>query len=293
MKEIDFYRHYLINEESLSKNSVEAYVRDLKGYVEFVKRNKIKYDSVESILSYIKELLSKKYAVETVLRKLSSLSSFFDFLIKEKKIDKNPIVLLDKPKKWFKLPEFLTEDEVKRIFDTVDTSTAVGLRDKVILKLLYSSGVRVSELINIKVSDCDFKRGVIKVKGKGNKERFVPIHKNLIEILENYLHIRHNYLVKGRDEGYLFLNKNGKKLSRVYCWNIVKKYAEKADIKKNISPHSFRHSFATHLLANGADLRIIQLLLGHASISTTEIYTQVADDKMRESLLNYHPRFKR
>ncbi|MGA1845696.1 site-specific tyrosine recombinase/integron integrase [Deferribacter abyssi] len=293
MKEIEFYRHFLINEESLTKNSVDAYIRDLKGYLKFVQINKIKYDSLESILLYIKELLNKKYAVETVLRKLSSLSSFFDFLIKEKKIDKNPILFLDKPKKWFKLPEFLTEDEVKKIFDIIDTSSAVGLRDNLIIRLLYSSGVRVSELLNIKISDCDLKRGVVKVKGKGNKERFVPLNRKIVGMLETYFHVRHNYFVKGRDEGYLFLNKNGKRLSRVYCWKIIKKYVKKASIKKNISPHSFRHSFATHLLANGADLRIIQLLLGHASISTTEIYTQVADDKMRESLTNYHPRFKR
>ncbi|BAI80545.1 site-specific DNA tyrosine recombinase XerD [Deferribacter desulfuricans SSM1] len=287
------FKHYLLVEEYLSENTIKAYLSDVKAFLDFVKIKKYDIKSEDTVISYIKNLIKKSYSIESILRKISSISVYYDYLIKEKVIDKNPVLLIDKPKKWFKLPDFLNEDEILKILDTVDKSTPHGFRDYIIINMLYTSGMRISELVNIEVSNCDFRRGIIRIKGKGGKERFVPIHKKLIEELNKYLEIRHNYFVKGRDNGYLFLNKFGNKLSREYCWKIVRKYAEMAGIKKKVSPHVFRHTFATHLLKNGADLRVIQMLLGHSSILTTEIYTQLDDDSLRNSLSIHHPRFKR
>jgi len=293
MKVHNYFKHYLIVEESLSDNTIDAYIRDVEQYISYLGEKKLKVDDNTSILNYIKYLVKCGYTIESILRKLSSISTYYDFLIKEKKIDKNPVLAIDKPKKWFKLPEFLNEEEVDKILRCIDKNTPIGVRDYIMILLLYTSGLRISELVNIELTNCDFKRGIIRVKGKGGKERYVPIHKKILDLLDNYLEVRHNYFVKGSDSGYLFLNRYGKKLSRVYCWGIVKKYAELAGIKKNVSPHVFRHTFATHLLKNGADLRVIQMLLGHSSILTTEIYTQLDDDSLRNSLISYHPRFKR
>lgn len=287
------FKHYLLVEEYLSENTIKAYLSDVKAFLDFVKIKKYDIKSEDTVISYIKNLIKKSYSIESILRKISSISVYYDYLIKEKIIDKNPVLLIDKPKKWFKLPDFLNEDEILKILDTVDKSTPHGFRDYIIINMLYTSGMRINELVNVEVSNCDFKRGIVRIKGKGGKERFVPIHKKLIEELNKYLEIRHSYFVKGRDNGYLFLNKFGNKLSREYCWKIVRKYSEMAGIKKKVSPHVFRHTFATHLLKNGADLRVIQMLLGHSSILTTEIYTQLDDDSLRHSLSVHHPRFKR
>jgi integrase/recombinase XerD len=181
---------------------------------------------------------------------------------------------------------------VEKLISSPDISSPYGFRNKVIIEMLYSTGMRISELINIKIPDMDMKRGILKVTGKGNKQRIVPVYDSLKKLIEDYLKIRLEYFVKNRDNGYLFLNKFGNKLTRNYCWMMIKKYSEEAGIK-NISPHGIRHSFATHLLTNGADLRTIQIFLGHSSISTTEIYTHVTDDKMRNVLTNIHPRFNK
>lgn len=281
---------YLKYDLSLSANSIEAYSRDLEKFLSF-KNDLVK--ETEEIIQYMTHLRANGLSVESILRNLSALSAFYDFLIQEKFFDKNPVEHISKPKKWEKLPKFLNFDEVENLINAPDKSTPTGYRDSIMLKLFYSTGMRVSELVNTKVSDIDLRRGIISVFGKGSKQRFLPLYGELIDEIKSYLEIRHNYFVKTKDSGYLFLNRQSEKLTRVYCWMLIKKYCKIAKIDKDISPHTLRHSFATHLLTNGADLRTIQLLLGHSDISTTEIYTHITDNKTRSIMEQYHPRFKR
>ncbi|MCA1927586.1 MAG: tyrosine recombinase [Calditerrivibrio sp.] len=293
---MDFYNikkqfiGYLKYDLSLSKNSIEAYERDIEKFIEF---NGSISAEAEDIISFMTHLRKNNLSIESILRTLSGISCFYDFLIQEKITNKNPVENISKPKKWEKLPKFLNFNEVEDLINAPDKSTHTGYRDSIILKLFYSSGMRVSELVNLKVSDLDLRRGILSVVGKGSKQRFLPIYSNLIDDIKSYIEIRQNYFIKESDNGYLFLNRNSGKLTRVYCWMLIKKYCKIAKIDKEISPHTLRHSFATHLLTSGADLRTIQLLLGHSDISTTEIYTHITDNKARNALEQFHPRFRR
>lgn len=286
------YRNYLRMERNFSENSISAYLHDIKMLMEFTDKPYLEI-GLNDIIGFMTFLRQQSYSVESILRLLSGISSFFDFLLQEKIVAVNPINAIQKPKKWSRIPKFLDFKEIELLLVAPDLNSPYGMRDKVILEVLYSTGVRVSELVNITINNIDLKRGVVKVIGKGRKDRFVPLYTGLNDIIEDYLKIRRFYFVKEKDNGYLFLNKNSGKLSRVSCWNIIKKYCAVAGIKKNVSPHSLRHSFATHLLTNGADLRTIQIFLGHADISTTEVYTHVNDEKKREVLMNSHPRFSK
>ncbi|MBZ4672998.1 MAG: Tyrosine recombinase xerC [Deferribacteraceae bacterium] len=288
---LEGFKLYLSYELGLTDNTVQSYLIDVKHFYEYFAGEKHLIKSTD-IINYMNYLKKENYSIETILRRLSGLSAYFDFLIKEKKIEKNPVAFVSKPKGWDKLPKFLNFDEVDKLLDTFDLCDPIQYRNKVLIEFLYSTGSRVSEILNIKIGDIDIKRGFVKVTGKGNKQRIVPLYNKLVEILPSYYNIRHTYLIKGRDNGYLFLNKNGGKLSRVMCFNIIKEACKKAGINKNVSPHTIRHSFATHLLTNGADLRTIQILLGHSNISTTEIYTHITDNKTREILTKFHPRFR-
>jgi len=288
---IENFKQYLTIELSLSKNSVIAYMTDVIDFKTFLDKNDIGDAKSIDIVNYMNDLKKRNYSIETILRRLSGISSFYDFLIKEKIVEKNPVAFVSKPKGWEKLPKFLNFDEVDKILHVFDLNSPIGYRNKILIEFLYSTGCRVSEVLSIKISDIDLKRGFVKVLGKGSKERVVPIYEKLLDIIPDYLRIRHTYFVKERDNGYLFLNKNGGKLSRVMCFNIIKKACKDANINKNVSPHTIRHSFATHLLTNGADLRTIQLLLGHSNISTTEIYTHITDNRSRDILRKFHPRF--
>ncbi|MGB9731456.1 MULTISPECIES: site-specific tyrosine recombinase/integron integrase [Calditerrivibrio] len=283
------FQNYMKYDLSLSENSIEAYKRDIMELTRFTKN----YDLTPSdMVSYMSHLRKKGLSIESILRNISGISAFYDFLIQEKIFDKNPVASISKPKKWEKLPKFLNFEEVEALINAPDKSTPIGYRDNIILKTFYSTGMRVSELVKCKTSDIDFKRGIVSVVGKGSKQRFLPIYQSLQDELKQYLEIRHRYFIKEKDNGFLFLNKNSAPLTRVYCWMMIKKYCKKAGITKDISPHTLRHSFATHLLTNGADLRTIQLLLGHSDISTTEIYTHITDNKARSILEQFHPRFK-
>jgi len=284
------FKSYMKYDLSLAENSIESYKRDVEEFFNFFNDYKLAPSDIVSYMSYLRK---KELSIESILRNLSGLSAFYDFLIQEKLYDKNPIASISKPKKWEKLPKFLNFDEVEALLNAPDKNTPTGYRDSIILKTCYSTGMRVSELVNCKLSDIDFKRGIISVVGKGSKQRFLPIYNELQEELKHYLNIRHQYFIKQKDCGYLFLNKQSKPLTRVYCWMLIKKYCTKAGIKKDISPHTLRHSFATHLLTNGADLRTIQLLLGHSDISTTEIYTHITDNKARNIMEQFHPRFRK
>lgn len=290
---IENFKQYLTIELSLSKNSVIAYMTDVIDFKTFLDKNDIGDAKSIDIVNYMNDLKKRNYSIETILRRLSGISSFYDFLIKEKIVEKNPVAFVSKPKGWEKLPKFLNFDEVDKILHVFDLNSPIGYRNKILIEFLYSTGCRVSEVLSIKISDIDLKRGFVKVLGKGSKERVVPIYEKLLDIIPDYLRIRHTYFVKDRDNGYLFLNKNGGKLSRVMCFNIIKKACKDANINKNVSPHTIRHSFATHLLTNGADLRTIQLLLGHSNISTTEIYTHITDNRSRDILRKFHPRFNK
>jgi len=290
---IENFKQYLTIELSLSKNSVIAYMTDVIDFKTFLDKNDIRDAKSIDIVNYMNDLKKRNYSIETILRRLSGISSFYDFLIKEKIVEKNPVAFVSKPKGWEKLPKFLNFDEVDKILHVFDLNSPIAYRNKILIEFLYSTGCRVSEVLSIKISDIDLKRGFVKVLGKGSKERVVPIYEKLLDIIPDYLRIRHTYFVKERDNGYLFLNKNGGKLSRVMCFNIIKKACKDANINKNVSPHTIRHSFATHLLTNGADLRTIQLLLGHSNISTTEIYTHITDNRSRDVLRKFHPRFNK
>lgn len=297
MKTVEFqvvlkdYKNYLAYELGLASNTLDAYLHDAQSF--FTSQSDILNCTTIHVVQYMTELRTEQYAIETILRRLSGISAFYDFLIKERKVEVNPVNAISKPQKWDKLPVFLEFSEVEALIAAPDLSTAHGFRNKVMLEMLYSTGIRVSELVGILIKDMDMKRGIVKVIGKGSKQRIVPLYDDLIQHIAEYLQIRHEHFVKERENGVLFLNRRGGQLSRAFCWSMVKACCKKAGITKNVSPHTIRHSFATHLLTGGADLRTIQMFLGHSSISTTEIYTHVTDDGVRDVLSHIHPRFKK
>ncbi len=286
------YIQYLRLELGLADNTVIAYKADVDAFNLFFGQPLTSASSTD-IVSFMAFMRRGGLSIETILRRLSAISQFYDFLLIEKLVTKNPVEFIAKPKGWKKLPSFLEFEEVDAILQSADKSTPKGYRDALIVEMLYASGMRVSELVNMKVRDIDFKRGIIKVTGKGSKERIVPIYSDLVQSIEGYLVIRQEYFVKQSDTGYLFLNRMGEPLTRQYIWSWVKNICTHAGIKKHVSPHTLRHCFATHILSGGADLRTIQLFLGHANISTTEIYTHVTDSDKRKVITNFHPRYGR
>ncbi|MDP3352508.1 MAG: site-specific tyrosine recombinase XerD [Flavobacteriaceae bacterium] len=288
------YQSYLKIEKGLSKNSIESYTRDVQKLMRFLADNESPIDPTqidgEEIQFFIYEV-SKELNARSQSRLISGLRSFFDYLIAEKYRTINPTELIEMPRLGRKLPEVLSEVEIDQIIKTIDLSHPQGERNRALLETLYGSGLRVTELITLKISDLFFENGFIKVHGKGNKERYIPINELNQKYIEIYIKdIRvHIPRVKGFEDT-LFLNRNGKQLSRNMIFIILKDLAQKAGIKKKISPHTFRHSFATHLLEKGADLRAIQQMLGHESITTTEIYMHLDRTFLKEVLEKYHPR---
>ena len=289
---IKAFTHYLRLELGMADNTVEAYVGDVQSFSDFYKKD-IKNASPEDIVSYMAHMRRVGLSLETILRRLSGLSVLYDYLLIEKGIKVNPVEFVSKPKKWYKLPEYLSFEEVERILAAPDVATPKGMRDSLMLETIYASGVRVSELIAIKITDIDFKRGIIRVVGKGSKERIVPIYETLITKIEGWLPVRREHYIKDGDEGWLFPNRSGSHLTRQHVWQWVKDVCAAAGVTKNVSPHTLRHSFATHLLSGGADLRTIQIFLGHSNISTTEIYTHVTNEDKRNILMLHHPRYRR
>lgn len=261
-------------------------------FADFLEKDLLFVNS-NDIIEFIYYLRENRYSNESINRILSGLTTFFDYLLVEKNIDENPVIKISRPKNWEKLPNFLSINEVEKLINIPNTKKPLGFRDKIIIETLYATGARVSEVSNMRVIDLDLERGIIRVVGKGSKYRYVPLYENLCAHIKDYLVVRRDYLVKNRDDGYLFLNRFGTKLSRVSIWNIIKDYCYKAGIRKNITPHTLRHSFATHLLSGGADLRSIQIFLGHSSLNTTQVYTHLNDDNLRNALMENHPRFKR
>ena len=289
------YRNYLVLEKALSNNSVEAYLRDVKKLSSFCTENKELTDSTKVSITILREFIIHlhecKSSSKSQARILSGIKSFYHYLSIENVIDTNPCDKIDRPRIERKLPDTLSPDEINDIINSVDLSNPHGERNRTILETLYSCGLRVSELINLKCSKLFLEDGFLIVIGKGNKERAVPLNNILIKYLKNYMRlIRSHQDIETGHEDFVFLNNRGKQLTRMMIFTIVKKHTEKAGIKKNISPHTFRHSFASHLLQGGADLRAIQTMLGHESISTTEIYMHIDRDFVRQEIIQHHPR---
>lgn len=288
------YQNYLKIEKSLSHNTVDAYIRDINKMNSFfnTENSQIKIDSVNhgDFQNYLSHLNDSEINARSQSRIISSIRSFFKYLILEKIIDHNPSDLLENPKTGKKLPEFLTIEEIDLMVSQIDRSKSDGERNIAILEVLYGCGLRVTELIELKISEIYWKEGFIRIIGKGNKERLVPLGKIASKHLKIYLNeIRIHQKLENQFIDHVFINKNGKKLSRVMIFKIVKKLTEKAGIQKNVSPHTLRHSFATHLVEGGADLRAVQEMLGHQSITTTEIYTHLDKNYLKQNILDYHP----
>ena len=292
------FKQYLQLERSLSINSIEAYADDLKkleNYSElfngYQTPDKFSYKQLQQFIEWFAKI---GFSAASQARVISGIKTFYKFLILENDIQQNPAELLETPKLTRKIPIFLNLEEIDQLLSLIDRSNNEGERNMSMLETLYSCGLRVSELVNLKITDLHLNSDYIKITGKGNKERLVPIGKIAKKLILNYLTtIRVKYPVKKEFVDILFLNRRGGKLSRVMVFYIIKDLAEKAGIKKTLSPHSFRHSFATHLVEGGADLRAVQEMLGHESITTTEIYTHLDRQFLRDNILSYHPRNKK
>lgn len=289
------FGQYLKLERSLSQNSIDAYVRDVEKLQQFIelsgaKTNPLKISSKElqKFIHYINEL---GMSAHSQARILSGLKAFFKYLSYEDLIENNPAALLEGPKLGRKLPDTLEYTEIVKMFDAIDLSSPEGARNRAMLETLYSSGLRVSELVELRLANIYFDIGFLRVIGKGNKERLVPVGRDAMKFLKIYIEeVRVHFPKQKGFESYAFLNRRGKKISRVMIFLIIKGLAEKIGLKKSISPHTFRHSFATHLIEGGADLRAVQEMLGHESITTTEIYTHLDRDYLRQVVQEFHPR---
>ena len=290
----DQYKRYLLLERGLSANTIDAYMRDLSKLVSFMEeRNlslkQIDYDKLQMLLD---ELYKQGVKPRSIARIISGLKSFFKFLVLDEFLEDNPAQLLETPKVGLKLPSVLSVEEIDQILGVIDVSTVEGARNYAIIETLYSCGLRVSELTNMRFTDLYFDEGYIRVSGKGGKQRLVPISETAIKKIKSYLLHRNKINVKKGSEDVLFLSARGTAISRITVFHYIKLYAQQAGIEKEISPHVFRHSFATHLLERGANIRVIQEMLGHENITTTEIYTHLDKSFIRQEIIEHHPRNK-
>lgn len=287
------YVQYLCLERSYSKNTLDAYRRDLQKLLVFYADNHIDYRAVtlEQLDQFAGQLREEGIQARSVARILSGVRSFYRFLTLEKEVEQDPTELLESPQIGKHLPEVLSVEEIDSIINVIDVSKPEGVRDRAIIEVLYGCGLRISELCNLRISQLYLEDKYIRVKGKGSKERLVPIEGVAIDRVREWLVTRMGCKVKPSEEDYVFVSlTRGSRLSRISLFVYIKDYAERAGIKKNISPHTFRHSFATHLLEGGANLRAIQMMLGHEDISTTEIYMHIDKSKLRTEILEHHPR---
>ena len=296
---INSYQQYLRIEKSLSIHTIDAYKRDIKKLGQYFTTNENpknpKDVQYEDFMGFLAQLHQEKISARSQSRIISSIKSFYKFLFLEKEITTNPSDLIESPKIGKKLPEFLTIDEIDLLIQSIDRSKKEGERNLAMLEVLYGCGLRVSELIDLKISEIYWKEGFIRIIGKGNKERLVPLGKIASKHLKIYIQeVRvHQKNIKEEFIDHVFINKNGTKLSRVMIFKIIKFLKQKSGINKNISPHTLRHSFATHLVEGGADLRAVQEMLGHQSITTTEIYTHLDRNYLKQTILDHHPMEKK
>ncbi len=286
------YHIYLKMEKSLSHNTVDGYERDILKLFSYLNDAHIepKNAKIEHLRDFLVEIGKIGINERSQARLISGIKSFYRFLIYKDKISQDPTDLLEAPRLGLRLPEVLSIDEIEQIFAAIDLSKPEGQRNRAIIEVLYGSGLRVSELINLKLTNIYFDENYMLVEGKGSKQRLVPLSEESVKQIGYWRLDRNRLDIKKGNEDYLFLNRLGRRLTRAMIFTIVKNLAEVAGIKKNISPHTFRHSFATHLLENGANLRAIQQLLGHESITTTELYTHIDVQYLRETILMYHPK---
>lgn len=292
-KILDEFINHLAVERGLAENTLVSYRRDLAGYISFCRKNKLKsleQAGRDTIISYLLQLQVDGRSPATIARRLASIRSFYGFMIREGILQKDPSVDLESPKPIQKLPRVLTTGEVELLLGQPLTGEPAGLRDKAMLELLYATGIRVSELVLLNLKNVNIENGFIRCFGKGAKERIIPMGDVAVRYLKEYLARGRSKLVKSSSTEALFVNQHGRRLTRQGFWKIIKKYARKAKIKTEITPHTLRHSFATHLLENGADLRSVQEMLGHADISTTQIYTHLTKRRLKEVYDRSHPR---
>lgn len=289
---IQQYLNYVRVEKGLSENTRLAYGRDLKRFDEFATRHKRKLDEIDrsDIVDYLRTLYQAKLDSRSVARHLITLRNFYRYLLAEEIIREDPAINVETPKYRMRLPTHLSVDEINRLILLPDTTTALGLRDRAMIELLYSTGLRVSELLNLKLGDMQMESGCLRCIGKGNKERLVPMGKSAIATVEDYAQRARPTLLGEGDSPYVFLNRHGGRIGRMGFWRKLSEYGRKAGLRVKLKPHMLRHSFATHLLEGGADLRSVQLMLGHADISTTQIYTHVVKDRLRQVYKQHHPR---
>jgi integrase/recombinase XerD len=294
---IHVFLSYARVEKGLSQNTILAYSRDLKRFSEFLaKRNKHKLDKVnrDDVVDFLSGLYKEKLDSRSVARYLVSLRSIYKYMLMEELITVDPTENLESPKIRQSLPTYLRVEEVDRILAAPNLATPIGLRDRAMLEVLYSTGLRVSELLSLRLTDLDMRMGSVRCIGKGDKERLVPIGRKAISAVEQYLAgARPQFIQKGGSTPYhqvLFLTRGGRKLSRISVWKILHDYGTKVGLRGRLTPHKLRHSFATHLLEGGADLRSVQLMLGHADISTTQIYTHVVEERLKQIYKAHHPR---
>ncbi len=284
------FLEYLAVEKGLSRNTVQSYERDLRRYTAFLKNKEPDVVAQTDVVSFLSGLSDAGLATPSVARCLAAIRGFHKFLLTDGLAGADPTVNLETPRGWKRLPRTLSSDDVEALLRQPDYATSIGLRDKAMLELLYASGLRVSELVGLRLRDINLERGFLIVLGKGSKERAVPIGETAAASLEAYLNRARHKLLGGRESEYLFISSHRRVITRQMFWERIKFYALKAGISSPVSPHTLRHSFATHLLDNGADLRAVQAMLGHADISTTQIYTHVSRERLRKIHEKYHPR---
>ena len=291
------FKSYLQLEKSLSANTVEAYVRDIGKFVNYLETEKLQLNAEETKLEhfegFVKAISELGFDAHSQARIIAGIRAFYRYLLMEDMIAENPTELLAAPKTSRKLPDTLSVEEINALLDSIDMSTPEGVRNRAMLEVLYGCGLRVSELTNLKISNLFLEVEFIKVTGKGDKERLVPIGSQAVKYIKMYKdEVRVHVPVQKGEEDFLFLNRRGRGLKRMYVFLVIKECAAKIGMQKIISPHTFRHSFATHLIEGGADLRAVQEMLGHASITTTEIYTHLDRDFLRSTIMQFHPRYK-
>lgn len=289
------FKRYLVLEKSYSPNTIEAYVRDVEKMLEFFDEAGVDYKSpkLEDFTNFLVEISSMGIAVRSQARIISGIKQFYKYLVVEDILKDSPAELVEAPKIGRHLPSVLSVEEIDAIKGAIDLSKPEGHRNRAIIETMYSCGLRVSELVNLKMSNVFFDEKYVRVEGKGSKQRLVPISDTAIHDINNYLPWRRGLEIKPGNSDYLFLNRRGSKLTRQMVFIMIKKFAEEAGVKTELSPHTLRHSFATHLLEGGANLRAIQQMLGHESILTTEIYTHISMDSLRNAISEFHPRGKK
>lgn len=288
------YFNYLLVERGVAKNTLESYGRDLHRFLLFVQEKKgltdVREVTPEVIIEYLVQIKNEGLSANSMNRSLAALRGFYKYLLQEKRIEQTPLANIELAKVWMRLPDTISKEEMNVILAQPGDQTAFALRDSAMLELLYATGIRVSELINLTMNSINWQVGFVTVMGKGSKERIVPIGKTAYDCTRLYVDNARPQLMQKKSTDMLFLNRFGGKFTRQGLWKIVVRYAKKAGMQKKVYPHTFRHSFASHLLEGGADLRTVQVMLGHADISTTQIYTHITRERLREIHHKYHPR---